>query len=209
MLFQYGPNDLNGDNPHFSKWAHQRRYEHDYPEGADQSDWEARRVLAAEMMLWKIPHFSWPKVHAVLFINIFKYMAFPWMQESKRGDWWHEERAPKQLQTAGNYQVAKDFDHSDPSQPISAITPPGPKYNLISKGYTQAWNTLEDPCIQMAMDVCAPSYDAVVIMEVALSLPWISTHRQPSWNQWKGTGKYRGSYHFHPASRMPSQGTGP
>ena len=47
---------------------------------------------------------------------------------------------PEQLQTAGNYQVAKDFDHSDPSQPISAITctPPGPKYNLISKGYTQA-----------------------------------------------------------------------
>ena len=66
--------------------------------------------------------------------------------------------------------MAKDFDPSDPSQPISAITctPPGLKYNLISKGYTQAQNTLKDPCIQTAMDVCAPSYDPVVIMEVAL-----------------------------------------
>ena len=92
------------------------------------------------------------------------------MQESKRDDQWYEEKAPKQLQTAGNYQVAKDFDPSDPSQPISAIThtPPGPKYNLISKGYTQAQNTLKDPCIQMAMDMCAPSYGPVVIVEVAL-----------------------------------------
>ena len=74
------------------------------------------------------------------------------------------------MQTAGNYQVAKDFDPSDPSQPISAIThtPPGLKYNLVSKGYTQAQNTLEDPCIQMAMDVCGPSYDPVVMVEVAL-----------------------------------------
>ena len=50
---------------------------------------------------------------------------------------------------AGNYQVAKDFDPDDLSQPISAIThtPPGLRYNLVSKGVTQAWNTLEDPCI--------------------------------------------------------------
>ena len=77
---------------------------------------------------------------------------------------------PKEVQTAGNYQVAKDFDPSDPSQPISAIiyTPPGLKYNLVCKGYTQAQNTLEDLCIQMAMDVCAPSYDPVVMVEVAL-----------------------------------------
>ena len=122
------------------------------------------------MMLWEIPHFSQPKFHTVLFINVFKYMAFLQMQESKRGNWQCEEKAPQQLQTTGNYQVAKDFDPSDPSQPISAIThtPPGPKYNLISKGYTQAQNTLEDPSIQMAMDVCAPSYDPVVIVEVAL-----------------------------------------
>ena len=92
------------------------------------------------------------------------------MQESKGGDWQHEEKASKELQTAGNYQVAKDFDPSGPSQPISAIThaPLGPKYSLISKGYTQAQNTLKDPCIQMVMDVCAPSYDPVVIVEVAL-----------------------------------------
>ena len=38
MLLQYGPNDLNGDNPHFSEQAHQRWYEYDYPEGAHQSD---------------------------------------------------------------------------------------------------------------------------------------------------------------------------
>ena len=110
-------------------------------------------------------------------------MAFLQMQESKRGDWQCEEKAHKQLQTAGNYQVAKDFDPSDPSQPISAITctPPGLKYNLISKGYTQAQNTLEDPCIQIAMDVCAPSYDPVVIMGSGFkSLPWRSMHRQPS-----------------------------
>ena len=44
------------------------------------------------------------------------------MQESKRGDWQHEEKTSKQLQTTGNYQVAKDFDPSDPSQPISTIT---------------------------------------------------------------------------------------
>ena len=89
------------------------------------------------------------------------------MQESKRGNWQCAEKAPQQLQTVGNYQVAKDFD---PSQPISAITctPPGLKYNLISKGYTQAQNTLKDPCIQTAMDVCAPSYDPVVIVEVAV-----------------------------------------
>ena len=129
MLLQYGPNDLNGDNPCFSEWACQRQYEHDYPEAAHQSDWEARRVLAAEMMLWEIPHFSRPKVHTVLFINVFKHMAFLWMQECMRGDQWCEEKAPKQLQTTGNYQVAKDFDPSDPSQAISAIThtPPGPK----------------------------------------------------------------------------------
>ena len=79
MLLQYGPNDLNGDNPHFSEQAHQRQYEHDYTEGAHQSDQEARRVLAAEMMLREIPRFSQPKVHTVLFVNIFKYMAFLWM----------------------------------------------------------------------------------------------------------------------------------
>ena len=60
---------------------------HDYPEGAHQSDQEARRVLAAEMMLWEIPHFSQPKVHTVLFVNVLKYMAFLQMQESMRGDW--------------------------------------------------------------------------------------------------------------------------
>ena len=57
----------------------------------------------------------------------------------------------------------------------------------------------------MAMDMCAPSYDPVVIMEVALrvfngdlhigSPPDIGEREQE---------KYRGSYHFHPASRMPS-----
>ena len=80
---------------------------------------------------------------------------------------------------AGNYQVAKDFNPVDPSQPISAIThtPPGPRYNLMSKGFTQAQNTLEDPCIQTAMNICAPSYDPVVIVEAALSLPWGITCR--------------------------------
>ena len=73
---------------------------------------------------------------------------------------------------AGNNQVAKDFDPDDPSQPISAIicTPPGLRYNVVSKGVTQARNTLEDPCIQTAMNVCAPSYDPVVIVEAALKV---------------------------------------
>ena len=58
----------------------------------------------------------------------------------------------REVQMAGNYQVAKDFDPDDPSQPISAIThtPPGLR---VSKGATQARNTLEDPCIQTAMNV--------------------------------------------------------
>ena len=73
---------------------------------------------------------------------------------------------------ARNYQVAKDFDPDDLSQPISAIThtPPGPRYNLVSKGATQARNTLEDPCIQTAMNVCAPSYNPVVFVEADLKV---------------------------------------
>ena len=168
MLLQYGPNDLNGDNPHFSEWAHLWQNEADYLEGADWSDQEARRVLAAEMMLWEIPCFSQPEVHLVLFVNVFKYMAFLWMQKSRRGDCRQEEKATKEVQMAGNYQVAKDFDPDDPSQPISAITwtPPGPRYNLV----TQARNTLEDPCIQTVMNICAPSYNPIVIVEVALKV---------------------------------------
>ena len=108
----------------------------------------------------------------VLIINVFKYMAFLHMQESRRGDCRWEEKAAKEVQMAGNYQVAKDFDPDDPSQPISAIThtPPGPRYNLVSKGATQARNTLEDPCIQTTMNVCAPSYDPVIIKEAALKV---------------------------------------
>ena len=89
---------------------------------------------------------------------------------SRRDDHRQEEKAAKEVQLAGNYQVAKDFDPDDTSQPISAITctPPGLRYNLVSKGATQARNTLEDPCIQTVMNICAPSYDPVVIVEVAL-----------------------------------------
>ena len=70
---------------------------------------------------------------------------------------------------AGNYQVSKDFNPDNPSQPISAITytPPGPRYNLVSKGATQVRNTLEDPCIQTVMEVCAPSFDPVIVVEAA------------------------------------------
>ena len=73
---------------------------------------------------------------------------------------------------AGNYQVAKDFDPDDPSQPISAITqtPPDLWYNLVSKGVTEARNTLKDPCIQTAMNVCAPSYNPAVIVEAVLKV---------------------------------------
>ena len=167
MLLQYGPNDLNRDNPHLSEWAHLWLNEADYLESADRSNWEARRVLAAEMMLWEIPHFSQPEVHLVLFVNIFKYMAFLWMQESRRGDHRQQEKTAKEVQMARNYQVAKNFDPDDPSQPISAIThtPPGLRYNLVSKGFTQAQNTLKDPYIQTVMNICAPSYNPVVIVE--------------------------------------------
>ena len=73
---------------------------------------------------------------------------------------------------ASNYQVAKDFNPDDPSQPISAIThtPPGLRYNLVSKGATQARNTLEDHCIHTVMNVCAPSYNCVVIVKAALKV---------------------------------------
>ena len=136
MLLQYGPNDLNGDNPHFSEWAHLQQNEADYLEGSDQSDQEARRVLATKMMLWEIPHFSQPEVHLVLFVNVFKYMAYLWMQESRRGDHRWEEKAAKEVQMARNYQVAKDFDPDDLSQPISAIThtPPGPEVQFSLQG---------------------------------------------------------------------------
>ena len=64
------------------------------------------------------------------------------MQESRRGDCREQEKAAKEVQMARNYQVAKDFDPDDLSQPISAIThtPPGLRYNLVSKGFTQAQN---------------------------------------------------------------------
>ena len=103
MLLQYGPNDLNGDNPCFSEWAYHWQNKTDCPEGAHWSDHEARRVLAAEMMLREIPHFTWPNVHMVLIVNIFKYMAFLHMQESRRGDHRQEEKAAKEVQLAGNY----------------------------------------------------------------------------------------------------------
>ena len=51
MLLQYGPNNLNEDNPYFSEQACLQLNEADYPEIADRSNQEARRVLAAEMML--------------------------------------------------------------------------------------------------------------------------------------------------------------
>ena len=106
----------------------------------------------------------------MLIVNIFKYMAFLHIQESIRGDRRQEEKAAKEVQMARNDQVSKDFNPDDPSQPISAITqtPPGPRYNLVSKGATQARNTLEDPHIQTAMEVCAPSFDPVIIVKVAL-----------------------------------------
>ena len=73
---------------------------------------------------------------------------------------------------AGNYQVSKDFNSDDPSQSISAIThtPPGTRYNLFSKGATQMRNTLENPCIQTAMEVCAPLFDPVVVVELTLQV---------------------------------------
>ena len=68
--------------------------------------------------------------------------------------------------------MAKDFNPDDPSQPISAIThaSPGLRYNLVSKVVTQARNTLKDPFIQTAMNICAPSYNPVVIVEAALKV---------------------------------------
>ena len=79
--------------------------EADYLESADWSDQEASRVLAAEMMLWEIPHFSQPEVHLLLSVNVFKYMAFLQMQESRRGDHRWQEKAAKEVQMARNYQV--------------------------------------------------------------------------------------------------------
>ena len=92
--------------------------------------------------------------------------GFAWAQLISKG------QSSLDVQMAGNYQMAKDFNPDDPSQPISAIThtPPGPRYNLVSKEFTQAWNTLEDPCTQTAMNVCAPTYDPVIIVEAALKV---------------------------------------
>ena len=71
--------------------------------------------------------------------------------------------------------MSKDYYPNDLSQPISAITftPPGreyPKFDMISKGATQARNMLEDLCIQMAMDACAPMLDPIIIVEAALQV---------------------------------------
>ena len=124
------------------------------------------------MMLREIPCFTQPNMHTMLIVNIFKYMAFLHMQESIRGDKRQEQKAAKEVQMAGHYQVAKGFNPDDPSQPISAITHtlPGPRYNLVSKGATQVRNMLEDPCIQTAMNVFAPSYDPVIIVKAALKV---------------------------------------
>ena len=120
-------------------------------------------------MLREIPCFRQPNVHTVLIVNIFKCMTFLHMQESIRGDRRQEEKPAKEVQVARNYQVSRDFNPNDPSQPISAITHtlPGPRYNLVSKGATQVRNTLEDCCIQTAMEVCAPLFDPVIVVEVA------------------------------------------
>ena len=122
MLLQYRHNDLNRDNHHFNRRAKDQQHESDYPEDADKTDHESRWVLAAEMMLREILHFRQPNVHTVLIINIFKYMAFLHMQESIRGDRRQEEKAAKEVQLARNYQVSRDFNPDDPSQPISTIT---------------------------------------------------------------------------------------
>ena len=73
---------------------------------------------------------------------------------------------------AGNYQVAKVFNPDDPSQPVSSTThtPPGPRYNLVSKGFTEAQNTLDHLYIQTAMNICTPFYNPVVIVEVLLKV---------------------------------------
>ena len=173
MLLQYRPIGSNGDNRAFGTRAEECQYEDDYPHCADKSKWEARWVLAAKMFVRYIPHFPKGELQAVLTVNIFKYMAFLRMQESIRGDWRWEEKEQNQMWVAGNYQVRKDYNPDDPSQPISAITctAPGqdyPKFDMISKGATQARNMLEDPCIQMAMEVCAPTFDPVIIVEAAL-----------------------------------------
>ena len=82
-----------------------------------------------------------------------------------------KKKLPKRYRWLGITKWPKT-DPDNPSQPISAIThtPPGWRYNLVSKGFTQAWNTLEDPCIQTAMNICAPSYDLVIIVEAALKV---------------------------------------
>ena len=86
MLLQYGHSDLNGDNCLFGKRAKDQPHKNDYPHGADKTDTEARQVLAAEMILRQISWFDQPKVHTILILNVFKYMAFKCMQESIRSD---------------------------------------------------------------------------------------------------------------------------
>ena len=98
--------------------------------------------------------------------------AFLCMQESRRGDCCHQEWAAWDVKIAGTYQFPKDFDPNDPTQPLDAITntPPESRHGLANRGTTQARNTLEDPCVQSAMDYCAPSYDLVLVVEVALGI---------------------------------------
>ena len=90
MLLQCGPSDQNGDNPHFSASAREQKLKPNYPDGAQRMERESKHVTAAEMILRMIPHFPDMRVHHVLFVNIFKSMAFLRMSESWRGDYWDQ-----------------------------------------------------------------------------------------------------------------------
>ena len=102
---------------------------------------------------------------------------------------------------AGNYQVAKGFNPDDPLQPITH-TLPGPRYNLVSKGTTQARNMLEDPCIQTAMNICAPSYNPVIIVEAALKVFHRELHVGSPTDISERAQERRGPYHLDPPSGM-------
>ena len=83
---------------------------------------------------------------------------------------------------AGNYQVAKDFDswwsitthkchhpYSTWSEVQFSLQGSHPRGDAPR-------NTLEDPCIQTVMNICAPSYNPVVIVEAALKVSHEELH---------------------------------
>ena len=123
MLLQYGPCDPNGENPCFSTSDREQKTQQNYPAGAQWTERESKQVIAAEMMLRMVPHFPYMRIHHVIFVNVFKYMAFLCMQESRRGDCCHQEWAAWDVKIAGISSLRILIQMTQPSCWMPLLTP--------------------------------------------------------------------------------------